>query len=164
MTSAPPEPPGWNPKTVVPQSQQQAQDTVLGYLTKTLQAMPAGTTLDATRYGGAGSTAPCEDVIEGTPPVQFSTIGELKLPPGNDPLAVVAETGEIWKTWGWYVFERDGFRKPNRFGYAPDGYWLKIMASNPPGYPPTLVGASPCFPGELQSNDISFPVVIEQLA
>jgi hypothetical protein len=27
-------------------------------------------------------------------------------------------------SWGWYVMERDGFRKPNRFGYARDGYGL----------------------------------------
>jgi hypothetical protein len=44
--------------------------------------------------------------------------------PNTDPDAVIGQTGDIWKSWGWYVMERDGFREPNRFGYARDGYSL----------------------------------------
>ncbi|MDI3313048.1 MAG: hypothetical protein QJR12_01825 [Mycobacterium sp.] len=44
----PPPPPGWKQHPVIPKHQQQAQDTILGYLKKTLRALPAGTTLDAT--------------------------------------------------------------------------------------------------------------------
>lgn len=158
MTSGPPPPPGWKLQTVTPNSQQQAQDTLVGYLKKTLQALPPGATLDATRYGGSGSTAPCKDTVTGTPPIEFSTIGELKAP-NTDPESAIGMTGDIWKSWGWYVMERDGFRKPNRFGYAPDGYSLQIVAANPAGYPPTLQGSSPCFPGELARNNIPVPVV-----
>ncbi|MGB8389639.1 hypothetical protein [Mycobacterium sp.] len=45
MTSTPPPPPGWKSHVDVPTSQQQAQDTVLKYLKKTLDALPAGTRL-----------------------------------------------------------------------------------------------------------------------
>jgi hypothetical protein len=44
---------------------------------------------------------------------------------GNDPndvIAKIGKIGDIWKSWGWYVIERDGFQKPYRVGYAPDGY------------------------------------------
>jgi hypothetical protein len=160
MTSAPPPPPGWKQRPVVPASQQQAQDTLLGYLKRTLQALPAGTTLDATRYSGGTNTPPCEDVITGKPPEAFSTIGELKLPPDVDSNAVIARIGDIWKTWGWYVIERDGDYKPNRYGYAPDGYELIIAAANPPGYPPGLQGVSPCFPGNLPDDRAPFPMVL----
>jgi hypothetical protein len=44
------------------------------------------------------------------------------------------------------------FRKPNRFGYAPDGYILHIMAKDPVSDPPTLKGDSPCFSGDLPDN------------
>ncbi len=160
MTSTPPPPPGWTQRPVVPASQQQAQDTLLGYLKKTLRALPPETTLDATRYSGGTNTPPCKDVDTGIPPVSFSTIGELKLPPGVHPDAIIAKVGDIWKSWGWYVMERDGFYKPNRFGYAPDGYSLQIMASPQPGYPPTLEGVSACFPGNLPNNRSPFPMVV----
>lgn len=160
VTSAPPPPPGWKLRTIVPSSQQQAQDTVLEYLKKTLRALPPGTTLDATRFSGGASAAPCEDAISGTPPKDFSTIGDLKPPPGTDPVAIVAKTGDIWKSWGWYVFERDGFNKPNRSGYAPDGYRLQIVSAYPAGYPPTLIGISPCFPGNLPDDRSPFPMVL----
>lgn len=160
MASAPPPPPGWRPQPVTPASRQQAQDTVLGYLKKTLRALPTGTTLDATRYGGGTGTAPCDDVITGTPAVELSTIGELRLPPGVAPDAVVARIGDIWKSWGWHAFERDGLRKPNRTGFAPDGYRLIIEAKQATSDPPTLIGISPCFPGDLPDNSSPFPVVL----
>lgn len=34
---------------------QQAHDTLMSYLTRTLDRLPAGTVIDATRYGSAGS-------------------------------------------------------------------------------------------------------------
>jgi hypothetical protein len=160
VTSAPPPPPGWKRQTVVPTSLQQAQDTVLRYLKKTLQALPAGTKLDATRFSGGASTAPCEDVVTGAPPKDFSAIGDLKLPPGTDPVAIIGKTGEIWESRGWYVFERDGFNKPNRSGYSPDGYRLQIEASHPAGYPPTLIATSPCFSGDLPDDRSPFPTVL----
>jgi hypothetical protein len=160
MTSASPPPPGWTERPVVPTSQQQAQDTVLGYLKKTLQALLPGTTLDATRYTGGTNTAPCQDVETGTPPSNFTTIAELKLPPGTSADAVIANAGDTWKSWGWYVVERDGFYKPNRFGYGPDGYRLQIMAAPQPGYPPSLQGISPCFPGNLPNDRSPFPMVL----
>jgi hypothetical protein len=159
MTSAPP-PPGWRLQPVIPATLQQAQDTLLRYLTQTLRELPAGTKLDATRYRGATSTAPCRDTGPAAPPEEFSTIGDLQLPPGADPGAVIARAGETWASWGWYVVERDGFYKPNRFGYAPDGYSLHIMARYRPGLPPSLEGVSPCFPGDLPDDRSPFPSVI----
>jgi hypothetical protein len=161
MTSASPPPPGWTSRPVVPISQQHAQDTIIGYLKKTLRALPPGTTLDATRYSGGTNTPPCEDVTNGVAPKSFSTIGELNLPPGVDPVGIVAQLGDAWKSWGWYVVERDGFRKPNRFGYAPDGYILHIMAKDPVSDPPTLIGDSPCFPGDLPKDRSPFPMVLK---
>jgi hypothetical protein len=160
MTSAPPPPPGWTERPVIPASQQQAQDTVIGYLTKTLQELPPGVALDATRYSGGTNTAPCQDVETGTSPNNFTTIGDLKLPPGTSPDAVIAHAGEIWKRWGWHVVERDGFYKPNQFGYGPDGYRLQIMAAAKPGYPPSLESVSPCFPADLPDDRRPFPTVI----
>jgi hypothetical protein len=163
MTSAPPPSTGGNPKVVVPQSQQQAQDTVLNYLKRTLQGLPPGTTLDATRYGGASVTASCDDspTGPGKPPMDFATTGDLKLPNGTDAEAAIAQAGELWKSWGWNVQERDGFRKPNRFGDAPDGYRLRIVAAYPPGSPPVVNAVSPCFPGDLARNDIPCPTVLQ---
>lgn len=160
MTSASPPPPGWTEKPVVPTSQQQAQDTVIGYLKKTLQALPPGTMLDATRYSGGTNTAPCQDVETGKSPNNFTTIGDLKLPDGTSADTAIKRAGETWKSWGWYVTERDGFYKPNQFGYGPDGYRLQIMAAAKPGYPPSLESISPCFPADLPDNRSPFPPIL----
>ena len=69
---------------------------------------------------------------------------DLKVPGDVDPKALIAKVGDTWRSWGWYVFEHDGFNKPNQFGYGPDGYRLQIEMSNPPSYPPTLTAISPC--------------------
>jgi hypothetical protein len=159
MESTPPPPPGWKLQPVIPTSQQQAQDTVIGYLKKTLQGLP-GTTLDATRYSGGTNTVGCKDVINGTPPQEFNTVGDLKPPADTDFSALVAKTGDIWKSWGWHVYERDGFYKPNRFGYAPDGYALSIESTARPEYPPTLHGVSPCFPADLPDDRGPFPMIL----
>jgi hypothetical protein len=161
MTSTSPPPPGWASRPVVPASQQQAQDTIIGYLKKTLQVLPPGATLDATRYSGGTNTPPCKDVTSGVAPKSFSTIGELNLPAGVDPVSVVAQLGDAWKSWGWYVIERDGFRKPNRFGHSPDGYILQILAKDPVTDPPTLKGDSPCFSGDLPDDRSPFPMVLK---
>jgi hypothetical protein len=159
VTSAPPPPPGWRLQTAVPTSQQQAQDVVLGYLKKTLQGLPPGTTLDATGYG-ATNTPPCKDDDTSNPPVSLTTIGDLKPPAGTDPNSLIEKTGEVWKSWGWYVFERDDFRKPNRFGYSPDGYSLQIKAKAQAGFAPSLESVSPCFPGDLANDRGQFPTII----
>ncbi|MBY0390465.1 MAG: hypothetical protein K2X56_20820 [Mycobacterium pseudokansasii] len=140
MESGPPPPPGWKLQPAIPETQQQAQDIVIGYLKKTLQALPPGITLDATRYSSGATVAPCQDVTSGTSPMELATNGDLTFPPGIDSEALIVKTGDIWKSWGWYVYERDGFYKPNRFGYAPDGYILQIVARYKSGYPPSLQG------------------------
>jgi hypothetical protein len=96
-----------------------------------------------------------------TAPRRFDTIGQLKLPSGSESVDVIAKVGDTWRSWGWYVVERDGFTKPNRFGYAPDGYRLQIVAAPQQGYPPTIQGSSPCFPGTIAREDIPIPVVIQ---
>ena len=162
MTSATPgPPPGWEVREVVPQSQEQAQSTVLGYLRRTLAELPSGSVIDGSRYLGPGMTPYCDDNDSSpTAPRRFSTIGELTLPPGSESVDVIAKVGETWRSWGWYVVERDVFTKPNRFGYAPDGYRLQIEAAAQQGYPPTIQGSSPCFPGTIAREDIPIPVVI----
>ena len=149
MESTPAPPPGWKLDPVIPKTQQQAQDTAIGYLKKTLQALGPGITLDASRYSSGGTVHPCKDVETSSPPMEFSTNGDLTLPAGTDTNSIVAKAGDIWKSWGWQVSERDGFYKPNRFGSAPDGYILQIVARYEPGYPPTLQAISPCFPPDL---------------
>jgi hypothetical protein len=161
MTSTPAPPLGWSLKEVVPQSQQQAQDTILDYLKLTVDALPRGTALDSTRYAGAGQNSYCDDNdSRPTAPMRFHTLGDLKLPPGSDPVKVVTTVGDIWRSWGWHVFERDGFRKPNQFGYAPDGYRLQIGVPGREGYPPSIQASSPCFPGQIAKDDVYFPAMI----
>lgn len=160
MTSAPPPPPGWQVHAHVPTSQQQAQDTVLGYLKKTIEALPAGVVFDASRYGSAASSAPCNDAPAGSnPPKNFSATGDLMSPPGIDGATLVARAGDIWKSWGWWVFERDGMYKPNRSGFSPDGYELHIGMPALQG-PPNLTGTSPCFPHDIARDDLPFPATI----
>jgi hypothetical protein len=76
-------------------------------------------------------------------------------------VAMVKKTGDIWRSWGWYVFERDGFRQPNEFGYGPDGYRMQIVTAGRPDYPPTLSASSPCFAGGIVRDDIPFPTVLQ---
>ncbi|WP_156181166.1 hypothetical protein [Mycobacterium nebraskense] len=101
MESKPPPPPGWKLQPAIPATRQQAQDTVIAYLKKSMQALPPGITPDATRYSGGASVAPCQDVTSGTSPMEFATNGDLTLPPGTGPEGIIAKTGDIWKSWGW---------------------------------------------------------------
>jgi hypothetical protein len=160
MTSTPPTPPGWTVHVAVPATQQQAQDTVRKYLKNTLGALPPGVVFDASRYSGGTSAVPCNDAPGNThPPVQFAATGDLKLPPGVDGEKLVAEVGDVWKSWGWWVFERDGMYKPNRSGFSPDGYELHIGMPGLPG-PPNITGSSPCFPHDVARDDLPFPTTI----
>ncbi|EHB58728.1 hypothetical protein MycrhDRAFT_1164 [Mycolicibacterium rhodesiae JS60] len=162
MTSAPPPPPGWSLKEVVPQSQQEAQDTVLGYLRRTLAVLPPGTVMDSHGYVNPGQAAWCEDEPKDpkNAPVHVQTLGDVKVPGDMDAKTLIAKVGDVWRSWGWYVFERDGFNRPNQFGYGPDGYRLQIEMANPPSYPPTLTAISPCFAGNLVRDGASFPMVV----
>jgi hypothetical protein len=56
--------------------------------------------------------------------------------------------------------ERDGFRKPNQFGYAADGYSLQIFIAAHEGHGPTLAATSPCFPANLPSDRSPFPTIL----
>jgi hypothetical protein len=149
-------------KEVVPRSGQEAQDTLIGYLERTLSALPEGTVVDSAGHPGSGQTAWCEDEPKDpkTAPVHLETVGNVTVPGGMDPTALIAKVGEVWRSWGWYVVERDGFKKPNQFGYGPDGYRLQIVMPNPATFPPILTGVSPCFPGELAREQLSFPSVV----
>lgn len=162
MTSATPGPlPEWKVREAIPESQEQAQNTVVGYLRRMLAGLPSGTVIDASRYLGSGLTSYCDDSdSSATAPRRFDTIGELTTPPGSEVVDLISTVGEIWRSWGWYVAERDGFTKPNRFGYGPDGYRLQIEAAAQQGYPPAIQGSSPCFPGTIAREDIPIPVVI----
>jgi hypothetical protein len=163
MTSAPPPPPDWRLEPVVPASQQQAQDTVLGYLTRTAEKLPPGTTLDATRYLVGNGNRSCEDnpTGPGTPEMMYTDVRQVLVPAGTDSAVVIDGVGQTWRGWGWYVVEREDFPRPNRFGYSPDGYRLQIEVADPAELPPTITGISPCFPGEQAVDDVPIPTVIK---
>lgn len=164
MTSVPPPPPGWKLEPVVPAGQQQAQDTVLGYLTRTAEALGPGTTFDATRYRVGNGNRSCDDLPTGPdkPEMMFVDVRQVLAgtDAGSDAVTMIGEAGEIWRSWGWHVYEREDFPRPNRFGYGPDGYRLQIESSDPPGYPPTITGISPCFPGDVATDDIAVPNIL----
>lgn len=160
MTTTPVPPTGFHVVDATPTSQQQAQDTVIGYLRKTLKELPPGTVFDDSRYPGSGKT-PCTDQSTGTPPNEYADKRQAIFPPGTNAEAMITKMGQIWTSWGWQVGERDGFRKPNQFGYGPDGYAIQVVASNPPGYPPTITGVSPCYPGDLASDNVPVPAVLD---
>ncbi|WNG82170.1 hypothetical protein C6A86_000145 [Mycobacterium sp. ITM-2016-00316] len=156
-------PTGEEPQEISPESQQQVQDTLLGYITRTLQALAPGYALDATRFGGTGSgIIGCDDNATGPDaPVRLTVTGDLTIPPGVDNVAVSEAFGDVWRSWGWRVYTDDRFRQPNRFGVSPDGYRLSTEQPAVAGYPPSFIASSPCFPGHLADDDYSFPVVID---
>jgi hypothetical protein len=45
----------------IPASHQEAQDTLTSYLQKTVDALPVGTSLDGSRYGGGDGANYCDD-------------------------------------------------------------------------------------------------------
>ncbi|WP_082695580.1 hypothetical protein [Mycobacterium sp. IS-1742] len=151
------------PSPVVPESQRQAQDTINRYLSDTVNAMPKGTTLDGTRYIVGDGTSFCEDNPSGDdPPVRVTDWRDVEPPEGTDFAVLIDQTGALWKSWGWQVLERDGFDKPNRFGYAPDGYVLQISARPDPTQPPSLIASSPCFPESRRDSGVRKIPVISQ--
>ncbi len=156
-------PVGGEPKEVPPQNQQQAQDTLLGYIRQTLRALPPGYALDATRFGGTGSgNVGCDDnATRPDAPTRFNATGDLTVPPGVDNAAIAEAFGEVWRSWGWHVYTDDEFRKPNQFGVSPDGYRFRVVARAVTGQAPGFEGSTPCFPGNLASDDIPFPAVID---
>ncbi|WP_232315542.1 hypothetical protein [Mycobacterium celatum] len=153
------------PSPKVPSSQQEAQDTVLHYLQKTVDGLPPGTVLDSSDSQG-GSNLACDDNYTGPGPgpTEYTAAMHVIGPEGTAPAELVARSGELWQSWGLTVMERNGFEKPNRFAYATDGYRLQIEAAYPPQYPPTLTVISPCFSGDVRRDGLPFPKVIHQSA
>lgn len=155
-------PAGGEPDEITPESQKQVEDTLLGYIKRTLQALPPGYVLDASRFGGTGSGIIGCDDNDTSPdaPVRLTVSSDLKVPPGVDNVAVSEAFGQVWRSFGWRVYSDDGFRQPNQFGVSPDGYRLRTVQPAVAGYPPGFSASSPCFPGGLADDDYSFPVVI----
>ncbi|SIE09091.1 Uncharacterised protein [Mycobacteroides abscessus subsp. abscessus] len=152
-----------NPK--IPTSQQQAQNTVLKYLQDTLNALPPGSTLDGTRYAGAGILGCDDNATSHSSSIEYENWRDVVLPAGTDFNTIINQVGELWKSWGWQVIERNDFDKPNRFGYAPDGYGLQIESRNAVKAAPSLIGGSPCFSGDLEDKDLPvLPLVLTQTA
>lgn len=146
----------------IPASQQEAQDAVFNYLQRTVDSLPRGTTLDANDFRG-GANMSCEDEpMTDTPPTRYEYWTNVVADAGASTDDLISKTGDAWRGWGAEVKERDDFRKPNRFGYLPDGYELQIKGAAKSGYPPTLIVTSPCFPGEVARTDIPSPRLIEQ--
>ncbi|WP_234816452.1 hypothetical protein [Mycolicibacterium agri] len=163
IPGGPMEPTPVAPSPKVPGSQQEAQDTVLQYLQRTVDGLPPGTVLDSTDTRGGGNLS-CDDNYAGpgAGPSAFSVWTHVVPPAEVKPLDLVALAGDLWRSWGLEVMERNGFEKPNRFGYPADGYRVQIEAAYPPDYPPRLTVTSPCFPGELRQDGLPFPELIHQ--
>lgn len=151
-----------NPK--IPANEKEARDTVLKYLQMSVDALPQGSSLDGARYVVGTGTTYCDDEPKDhSSPIHFEDWRDINLPPGTNFNAIISHLGDVWKRWGWQVLERDGFTKPNRFGYAPDGYTLQIEARPDSKFAPSLIGASPCFPGDLRDDSLPRnPTVISQ--
>lgn len=151
-----------NPK--IPASQQEAQDVVLRYLQQTVDTLPKGSSLDGTRLTVGHGATYCEDEpADHNAPIHFEDWRDVAVPAGTDSNVVVSQTGDAWKSWGWQVLEREGFPKPNRFGYTPDGYILQIKVRSDAQKSLSLIGSSPCFPGNLRRDDTARnPAVITQ--
>lgn len=96
-----------------PASQREVQDHVIELFQRTVNALPAGTAADSSRFGGWGTTVPCDDkATSKDAPANYSDSRDLKLPPGSDYNAAVAHVGDIWTSSGWRVFEREDVRSP----------------------------------------------------
>lgn len=156
-----PTPTAASPK--VPGSQREALNTVLQYLQRTVDGLPPGTMLDGTDARG-GANLSCDDNYSGpgSGPTEYIVATDVVGPAGLKPTDLIARTGDLWRNWGFTVVERDGFEKPNQFGYPPDGYRVQIEAAYPADYPPTLTVTSPCFPGGLRRDNLPIPPVIHQ--
>jgi hypothetical protein len=156
-----PTPTAKSPK--IPRSQQEAQDTAVGYLQRTVDGLPPGTTLTVSAATG-GHNLSCDDNYTGpgSGPTEYTAAVDVMGPPGVAPADLIAKAGELWRSWGLTVMQRKGFEEPNQFGYPSDGYTIQIEAAYPANYPPTLTVVSPCFPGDVRRDGIPMPTKIEQ--
>ncbi|OHU31725.1 hypothetical protein BKG76_00185 [Mycobacteroides franklinii] len=138
---------------------------MLKYLQRTVDALPKGVALDSTDTQGASNLS-CDDDFPGPGPgpTQYDMTTHVLAPTNVDPTQIIANVGDVWRSWGLMVFERGQFDKPNRFAYADDGYRLQIEIAHPANYPPSLTVISPCFPGELRDDSLARhnPGVISQ--
>ena len=100
------------PSPKIPKSQQEAHDSVVQYLQKTVDGLPPGTVIDASDTIG-GSNLGCDDNYTGPGPgpTEFSLFAHVVGPPGPKPADLIARAGELWRSWGIKVMERDGFEK-----------------------------------------------------
>lgn len=53
--------------------------------------------------------------------MMFTDVRQVLLPSGTDTVGVISEVGSIWRSWGWHVFERDGFPARTSSATAPMG-------------------------------------------
>jgi len=145
----------------IPRSQQEARDTVLQYLQRTVDGLPLGTTLDSSHARG-GANLSCDDDYTGpgSGPTEYIVATHVIGPPSAKPVDLVAKAGDLWRSWGLQVMQREGFEKPNQFGFPPDGYTVQIEAAYPPDYPPLLTVVSPCFSGDLRQDNIPAPPTV----
>ncbi|WP_231117598.1 hypothetical protein [Mycobacterium intracellulare] len=102
------------PSPKIPKSQQEAQDSLVRYLQKTVDGLPPGTVLDTSDTIG-GSNVGYDDNYTGPGPglTEFSLFAKVIGPAGMKPTDLIAHAGELWRSWGITVIERDGFEKPN---------------------------------------------------
>ncbi|ADG99009.1 conserved hypothetical protein [Segniliparus rotundus DSM 44985] len=145
-------------------TRQQAQETLYAYMRRTLQAVPTIIALDNTRYGGAGGGVDtCDDRIDSeNSPIHYYDSRDMQVAEKTDFADLVRKTGDVWRSWGWRVEERENSEKPNRVGTSPDGYILsiEIRPSRFAGYPPSFTGDTPCFSPRFRHDDVPVPTTI----
>ncbi|MGL6234949.1 MAG: hypothetical protein ACRC20_06355 [Segniliparus sp.] len=144
-------------------SQQQAQETLYGYMRKTLEGLPAGVSIYSAHPWQGGSNSACDDRIDQeNAPITYHDTFDMKLPAGTASDALIAKVRELWESWGWRVKESEGDGNFSWYGYSPDGYQLDIMgySGRLAGYPPTFGGRTPCFPPRLRDDHVPKPRII----
>ncbi|EFV12386.1 hypothetical protein [Segniliparus rugosus] len=145
------------------ESQQQAQETLYGYMRRTLEGLPDGVSIFSAHPWQGGKTSACDDRIDQeNAPITYHDTFDMKVPIGTDHDALIGKIRDLWRSWGWRVEERESDSSPSWYGRSPDGYELNVMgyAGRLAGYPPTFGGRSPCFSPKLRDDHVPKPRVI----
>jgi hypothetical protein len=93
-----------------------------------------GTAFDTGDYSGTGDNNHfCDDKFSGPgkPSMNLGTAGDIAFPAGTSLCAMIVMTGDTSRSWGWYVYQRDGFEKPDQFGYAPMATTCRLWRPSP---------------------------------
>lgn len=132
------------------------QQEVVGYLEKTVNALPPGTYLDGSAMPVGGRTAGCPDADPAKPTVRFEISMTVVTSPPMRSDAIASQAAALWRSWGVPITTTRGAARPGWTAEPRPGYRLQIAADQPP----TISVASVCFPDDAVLRDLPFPAVI----